>query len=139
MIRAIWGSLVAMGISLGSLSAVCLVGALAFGLIGGAGARAIGPPLVFICYFALPVMVFALVGWVISILPLTVFRPSRLWLAHPRLGELVWAVQAVVSFGVLLGVGSRGRAMLFAWVPTIIGIVAGHAYRRLMRSAENTP
>lgn len=87
----------------------------------------------------LVIYAYALGGWLICILPLTIWSMTRNWLQHPVATEGVWTLLGVISYAILIvsrAGSARSELMLLAWIPALIGLLAGCAYRRLIRRME---
>jgi hypothetical protein len=75
---------------------------------------------------------FALVGWLFTILPLITSSHAPL-LRRPVVAEGTWAAAAVLAYVVLVAPWAGLESLLVIWVPALLGIVAGVYYRRLSR------
>lgn len=132
-----WRSLVAMLLSLGTLTALlfCFATGLEY-LDGETLARAINLGMGSVG-FGLIVSIFALLGWLIFVLPFTWFASGRAWLSHSKYGEIRWAVLGVLSFNaIFLALLQSWGALTYSWIPAIIGAVAGAYFRWLTRGAS---
>ncbi len=80
------------------------------------------------------VSAFAIVGWLLVVLPLTFFKCTRGWLTHRYGTELVWAGLGVLSFNVMFQpFEPNWGIVIISWIPALIGTVAGSYFRLLTR------
>jgi len=134
-----WRSLVAMLLSLTTLTALLAlvtggiewVNEASFDRASETSLAALG--------FGIIVTLFALVGWLVFVLPFTWTDAGKGWLSHSKFCEIRWAVLGVLSFNAIFLALSQGwYALPFSWIPAIIGAAAGAYFRWLTRRSKDT-
>ncbi|GAB5558827.1 MAG: hypothetical protein SynsKO_04740 [Synoicihabitans sp.] len=132
-----WRSLVAMLLSLWTLSVLVTVGSCIYEAATTLGDFSLIQTAINGIGFGFIVSIYALIGWLLFVLPLTLNSRTRAWLVHPRFTAVTWAFLGALSFNVML------QPFVFAWdifaiswIPAAIGAVAGAYFRWLTRPAK---
>ncbi len=134
-----WRSLIAMLLSLGSLTVLLCIITAFVGMMEGGSADKVARESLDAFWMGLIFSVYPLMGWPLFVLPFTWFEPGKLWLRHPKYCEIRWAVLGVLSFNIInlaLSPGFWEELIPPSWIPALIGVVAGGYFRWLTRRAR---
>ena len=102
-------------------------------LLRGAALDEIGKSCSMLLSLGFAVSLFALAGWVVCILPLTIWPATRAWLGHRKWTECHWMFMGVVAYGLLVVIWVGPAAWYAVWLPVLVGLFAGRTYRWLIR------